>query len=141
MRQRRNKKTSISWTQTEHAMLMNAKKTLHERSLASLIVRLIEDRQIIVIREIQSYDAIYAKAGNLANQIAKGLNYVRNHPDKYQNLIGYLERSDAAVLKVLMEYSERLGEAIEAYHRYDENIEIISQMALLEAKTKKARQI
>lgn len=141
MRQRRNKKTSISWTQAEHAMLMNAKKTLNERSLASLIVRLIEDRQIIVVREIQPYDAIYAKAGNLANQIAKGLHYVRNHPDKYQNLIGYLERSDAAVLKVLMEYSERLGEAIEAYHRYDENIEIISQMALLEAKTKKARQI
>ncbi|WP_312905205.1 hypothetical protein [Stutzerimonas nitrititolerans] len=137
MRQNRTKKTSLLWTPEEHKKIIEAKEAAGERSIANLVLRLIDNSQTIVIKEIQSYDDVYARAGNLANQIAKALNTVKKDPKKYAGLIHNLEKDDGRILKALESFAEKLDEAVDAYFQYEENIEIIAQRELSKAKKEK----
>jgi len=134
MKQNRTKKTSLVWTPEEHRKIVAAKEAAGERSIADLVLRLIDDSQTIVIKELKSYDDIYAKAGNLANQIAKALHLIKADPRKYSALIAYLEKDNSRVLNALAEYAEKLDEAVDAYFQYEENIEIIAQQQIAKAK-------
>ena len=134
MRQNRTKKTSLVWTPAEHEKIIKAKEAAGEKSIADLVLRLIDDSQTIVIKELKSYDDIYAKAGNLANQIAKALHLIKADPRKYSALIAYLEKDNAKVLNAIADFSEKLDEAIDAYFQYEENIEIVAQQQIAKAK-------
>jgi len=137
MKQNRTKKTSLVWTPAEHSKIVAAKEAAGERSIADLVLRLIDDSQTIVIREIKSYDDIYSKAGNLANQIAKALHLIKADPRKYSALIAYLEKDNSRILNALADFSEKLDEAVDAYFQYEENIEIIAQQQIAKAKKEK----
>lgn len=140
MRQNRTKKTSLVWTPAEHEKILKAKEAAGERSIADLVLRLIDDSQTIVIKELKSYDDIYSKAGNLANQIAKALHLIKADPKKYQALIAYLEKDNARVLNAIADFSEKLDEAVDAYFQYEENIEIVAQRELSKAKKERNKQ-
>lgn len=134
MRQSRNKRTSVVWTAAEHEKIMQAKEAAGEKSLADFVLHLIDNSQTIVIKELKSYDDIYAKAGNLANQIAKALHLIKADPRKYSALIAYLEKDNSRILNALADFSEKLDEAVDAYFQYEENIEIVAQRELSKAK-------
>ncbi len=116
---------------------MQAKEAAGERSLADFVLHLIDNSQTIIIKEIQSYDDVYARVGNLANQIAKALNTVKKDPKKYAGLIHNLEKDDGRILKALEYFSEKLNEAVDAYFQYEENIEIVAQQQIAKAKKEK----
>ncbi|HBO7015991.1 MULTISPECIES: hypothetical protein [Pseudomonadaceae] len=137
MRQNRTKKTSLVWTPAEHEKILKAKEAAGERSIADLVLRLIDDSQTIVIKEIKSYDDVYSKAGNLANQIAKALHLIKADPRKYSALIAYLEKDNSRVLNALADFSDKLDEAVDAYFQYEENIEIVAQQQIAKAKKEK----
>ena len=130
MRQNRTKKTSLVWTPAEHEKILKAKEAAGERSIADLVLRLIDDSQTIVIN-------VYSKAGNLANQIAKALHLIKADPRKYSALIAYLEKDNSRVLNALADFSDKLDEAVDAYFQYEENIEIVAQQQIAKAKKEK----
>lgn len=140
MRQKRTKKTSLVWTPTEHEKIIKAKEASGERSIADLVLRLIDDSQTIVIKELKSYDDIYAKAGNLANQIAKALHLIKADHRKYLAFIAYLEKDNGRVLNAIVDFSDKLDEAVDAYFQYQENIEIVAQRELSKAKKERNKQ-
>lgn len=116
---------------------MKAKEAAGERSLADFVLHLVVNSQTIVIKELKSYDDIYSKAGNLANQIAKALHLIKADPKKYSALIAYLEKDNSRVLNAIADFSEKLDEAVDAYFQYEENIEIIAQQQIAKAKKEK----
>ncbi|EPJ77217.1 hypothetical protein CFII64_24054 [Pseudomonas sp. CFII64] len=139
MKQNRTKKTSLSWTPAEHEKIMLFKEQSGDKSIPDLVLRLIDDSQVIIIKEINSYDEIYLKAGNLLNQIAKALNIIQANPEKYSALINYLEKDNSKILNIITDYSQKLDDAVDAYFNYEQNIEVLANHELKKAQNKKRK--
>ena len=103
MNENRKRKISLTirMTAEEKALLIAAKEKAKFSSLREYISDLSKNANCVVISEVQDYDALYSKIGNLSNQIAKALNTIVKDPQKYKSLLSYFERNDNQVFKAV----------------------------------------
>lgn len=139
MSENRKRKTSLTLrlTAEEKALLISAKEKANYSSLREYISDLSKNSNCIVISEVQDYDALYSKIGNLSNQIAKALNTIIKEPEKYKNLITYIEKNDNHILNALLSFSENLEKIIASHLEIENVIEI--KKAVLIREYKKAK--
>lgn len=139
MNENRKRKTSLTLrlTAEEKALLISAKEKANYSSLREYISDLSKNANCVVISEVQDYDALYSKIGNLSNQIAKALNTIIKEPEKYKNLITYIEKNDNHILNALLSFSENLEKIIASHLEIENVIEI--KKAVLIREYKKAK--
>lgn len=139
MSENRKRKTSLTLrlTAEEKALLISAKEKANYSSLREYISDLSKNGNCVVISEVQDYDALYSKIGNLSNQIAKALNTIVKEPQKHKSLLNYLEKNDNQVLKALLNYSENLEKIIESHLEIENVIEIKKASLIREYKKAK----
>lgn len=139
MSENRKRKTSLTLrlTAEEKALLISAKEKANYSSLREYISDLSKNANCVVISEVQDYDALYTKIGNLSNQIAKALNTIVKEPQKHKSLLNYLEKNDNQVLKALLNYSENLEKIIESHLEIENVIEIKKASLIREYKKAK----
>lgn len=136
---KRNLNLNVKLTAEEKKALLSAVKKSGSKNITDYIVNVAKNVNCIVISEVNDYESIYSKIGNLSNQIAKALNTAIKDSSKNKVLIDYLERDNKAVLKAISNYTEKLEDILSSYAEYESNIEIKKGVLIKEYKNKGAK--
>ncbi|WP_152995888.1 plasmid mobilization protein [Pseudomonas aeruginosa] len=131
---KRNINLNVKLTAEEKKALLSAVKKSGSKNITDYIVNVAKNVNCIVISEVNDYESIYSKIGNLSNQIAKALNAVIKDSSKNKVLINYLERDNKAVLKAISNYTEKLEEIQSSYVDFENQIEIKKKVLIREYK-------
>ncbi|HCE9571823.1 TPA: hypothetical protein NH184_004475 [Pseudomonas aeruginosa] len=90
----------------------------------------LNNSNVILINEIESYSDVFAKAGGLGKNIIKGLNLVQSQPEKFQTFINYLEKDKGKNLTALLAFASNLEKAVNAFCIYEDNIKCSADITL-----------
>ncbi|POD52293.1 hypothetical protein BKM15_16365 [Pseudomonas syringae pv. syringae] len=102
----------------------------------------LNNANVILISEVESYSDVFAKAGGLGKNIKKGLAFVKKQPEKYQTLINYLEKDDGKNFAAMSAFATSLEKAVNAFCIYEDNILCSADLTLKEViKSKKKRKV
>jgi hypothetical protein len=136
----RDKRFTLRVSQEEKETLLAAIAATKSKSVVELVLNSINNSGVILISEVESYNEVFKKAGDLGKNIIKGLKTVEDHPEKYQKLIDYLERDDRKTVSAMMAFASKLEQAVNAFCIYEDNIKCSADLTLKEViKSKKKK--
>lgn len=135
----RDKRFTLRVSQEEKDIITAAMAATGSTSVAEFVLNSINNSNVILISEIESYNEIFAKAGKLAKSIIKGLNLIQSQPDNFQKFIDYLERDDRQNLSALLAFASNLDKAVNTYCLYEDNIKLSADLTMKEFVKEKAK--
>lgn len=128
----RDKRFTLRVSQEEKEIILAAMAATKSKSIVDLVLNSINNSGVILISEVESYNEVFKKAGNLGKNILKGLKTVEDHPEKYLKLIDYLERDDRRNISAMMAFASKLEQAVNTFCIYEENIKCSADLTLKE---------
>lgn len=126
----RDKRFTLRVSQEEKDTLLAAMAATGSTSVADLVMNAVNNSNVILINEIESYNDVFAKAGGLGKNIIKGLNLVQSQPEKFKTFINYLEKDNGKNLAALLAFASNLEKAVNAYCIYEDNIKCSADVTL-----------
>ncbi|MGA6107807.1 hypothetical protein [Pseudomonas solani] len=139
-KRKRNETMLIRVSAEEKELIQQARLKTGSKSIADFILNLIENANVILIKEIESFSDVFAKSGSLGKNIIKGLNLIQAQPDRYQAFINYLEKDDKKNLAALLAFASNLEKATNTYCLYEDNISCSADLTLKDfIKSKRGR--
>ncbi|HHK2349537.1 TPA: hypothetical protein ACQRGU_002433 [Pseudomonas aeruginosa] len=126
----RDKRFTLRVSQEEKVYLQAAIAATGSKSVADLLMNTLNNSNVILINEIESYSDVFAKAGGLGKNIIKGLNLVQSQPEKFQTFINYLEKDKGKNLTALLAFASNLEKAVNAFCIYEDNIKCSADITL-----------
>lgn len=137
----RDKRFTLRVSQEEKDTLLAAMTATGTASVAELVMNSVNNANVILISEIESYSDVFAKAGGLGKNIIKGLNLVQSQPEKFQTFINYLEKDNKKNLAALLAFASNLQKAVNTFCLYEDNIKFSADLTLKDfIKSKKKGQ-
>ncbi|MGN2463448.1 hypothetical protein ACTAB1_00005 [Pseudomonas fragariae (ex Marin et al. 2024)] len=82
----------------------------------------VNNANVILINEVESYNDVFAKAGGLGKNLIKGLNLIQSQPEKFKTFINYLEKDNGKNLAAMMAFASNLEKAVNTFCLYEDNI-------------------
>lgn len=138
----RDKRFTLRVSQEEKEYLQAAIAATGSKSVVDLLMKTLNNANVILINEVESYSDVFAKAGGLGKNIKKGLAFVKKQPEKYQTLINYLEKDGGKNFAAMSSFSTSLEKAVNAFCIYEDNILCSADLTLKEViKSKKKRKV
>lgn len=144
---KRNKICSYATTEAELREIDEAIKITQHKSRTDFILSLIRNSNTIVVSELQSYDDVFNRAGNVGNQILRALNTILSpdtqdfkKQDVLRKLESFLEKDNGQVLKALTRLAENLDAAVDVYSNYEDNIEFATSKKLAQVIKQKRKE-
>lgn len=136
----RDKRFTLRVSQAEKEFLMAAIATTGTKSVVDLLMNTLNNSNVILINEVESYNDVFAKAGKLGKSIVQGLNLVKAQPEKHQKLIDYLERDNRQNLTAITAFATKLEQAVNTFCVYEDNIKCSADITLKDfIKSKKKK--
>jgi len=126
----RDKRFTLRVSQKEKDTLLAAMAASRTASVADLVMNCINNSNVILINEIESYSDVFAKAGGLGKNIIKGLNLIQSQPEKLQTFINYLEKDNKKNLAALLAFASNLEKAVNTFCLYEDNINCSADLTL-----------
>lgn len=124
----------------EKELIQQARLKTGSKSIADFILNTIENSNVILIKEIESYSDVFAKSGLLGKGIIKGLSLIQNQPERYQAFIEYLEKDNKKNFSALLAFARNLEKATNAYCLFEDNISCSANLTLKDfIKSKRGR--
>ena len=137
----RDKRFTLRVSQEEKDTLLAAMTATGTASVADLVMNSVNNANVLLISEIDSYSDVFAKAGGLGKNIIKGLNLVQSQPEKFQTFINYLEKDNKKNLAALLAFASNLQKAVNTFCLYEDNIKCSTDLTLKDfIKSKKKGQ-
>lgn len=136
----RDKRFTLRVSQEEKDTLLAAMAATGSTSVADLVMNSVNNANVILINEVESYNDVFAKAGGLGKNIIKGLNLIQSQPEKFKTFINYLEKDNGKNLAAMLAFASNLEKAVNAFCIYEDNIKCSAELTLKEfvkSKTKK----
>lgn len=136
----RDKRFTLRVSQEEKDTLIAAMAATGSTSVADLVMNAVNNSNVIMINEIDSYNDVFSKAGSLGKNIIKGLNLIQSQPEKFQTFINYLEKDNGKSLSAMLAFATNLEKAVNAYCVYEDNVKCSADLTLkdfVKAKKKK----
>ena len=138
----RDKRFTLRVSQEEKEYLQAAIAATGSKSVVDLLMNTLNNANVILINEVESYSDVFAKAGGLGKGIKKGLAFVKKQPEKYQTLINYLEKDEGKNFAAMLAFTTSLEKAVNAFCIYEDNILCSADLTLKEViKSKKKRKV
>ncbi|WP_458729831.1 hypothetical protein [Pseudomonas brenneri] len=128
----RNERFTLRVSKEEKEILEAAKKITGSKSIADLVLNLLENSRVLLINEIESYGDVFAKSGSLGKNIIKGLDLIQTQPDRYRSFINYLEKDNKKNFAALIAFASNLEKATNTYCLYEDNIKASADFTLKE---------
>ena len=136
----RDKRFTLRVSQAEKEFLMAAIAETGTKSVVDLLMNTLNNSNVILINEVESYNDVFAKAGKLGKNILQGLNLVKGQPEKHDKLINYLERDAPQNLRAVMAFATKLEQAVNTFCIYEDNVKCSADLTLKEfVKSKKKK--
>lgn len=136
----RDKRFTLRVSQEEKDTLLAAMAATGSNSVADLVMNSVNNANVILINEIESYNDVFAKAGGLGKNLIKGLNLVQSQPEKFKTFINYLEKDNGKNLAAILAFASNLEKAVNAFCIYEDNIKCSAELTLKEfVKSKKKK--
>lgn len=126
----RDKRFTLRVSQEEKDTLLAAMAATGSTSVADLVMNAVNNSNVILIKEIESYNDVFAKAGGLGKNIIKGLNLVQSQPEKFKTFINYLEKDNGKNFAALLAFASNLEKAVNSYCIYEDNIKCSADVTL-----------
>ena len=136
----RDKRFTLRVSQEEKDTLLAAMTATGSNSVADLVMNSVNNANVILINEIESYNDVFAKAGGLGKNLIKGLNLVQSQPEKFKTFINYLEKDNGKNLAAILAFASNLEKAVNAFCIYEDNVKCSAELTLKEfVKSKKKK--
>ena len=136
----RDKRFTLRVSQEEKDTLLAAMAVTGSKSVVDLVMNSVNNANVILINEVESYNDVFAKAGGLGKNIIKGLNLVQSQPEKFQTLINYLEKDNGKKLAAMIAFASNLEKAVNTFCVYEDNVKCSAEFTLKEfVKSKKKK--
>jgi len=136
----RDKRFTLRVSQEEKDTLLAAMAATGSTSVADLVMNSVNNANVILINEIESYNDVFAKAGGLGKNLIKGLNLVQSQPEKFKTFINYLEKDNGKNLAAILAFASNLEKAVNAFCIYEDNVKCSAELTLKEfVKSKKKK--
>jgi len=136
----RDKRFTLRVSQEEKDTLLAAMAATGSNSVADLVMNSVNNANVILINEIESYNDVFAKAGGLGKNLIKGLNLVQSQPEKFKTFINYLEKDNGKNLAAILAFASNLEKAVNAFCIYEDNVKCSAELTLKEfVKSKKKK--
>lgn len=136
----RDKRFTLRVSQEEKDTLLAAMAATGSTSVADLVMNSVNNANVILINEVESYNDVFAKAGGLGKNIIKGLNLIQSQPEKFKTFINYLEKDNGKNLAAILAFASNLEKAVNAFCIYEDNIKCSAELTLKEfVKSKKKK--
>ena len=136
----RDKRFTLRVSQEEKDTLLAAMAATGSNSVADLVMNSVNNANVILINEIESYNDVFAKAGGLGKNVIKGLNLVQSQPEKFKTFINYLEKDNGKNLAAILAFASNLEKAVNAFCIYEDNVKCSAELTLKEfVKSKKKK--
>lgn len=136
----RDKRFTLRVSQEEKDTLLAAMAATGSTSVADLVMNSVNNANVILINEVESYNDVFAKAGGLGKNIIKGLNLIQSQPEKFKTFINYLEKDNGKNLAAMLAFASNLEKAVNAFCIYEDNIKCSAELTLKEfVKSKKKK--
>ncbi|MCS3417139.1 hypothetical protein M2399_002591 [Pseudomonas sp. BIGb0450] len=136
----RDKRFTLRVSQEEKDTLLAAMAATGSTSVADLVMNSVNNANVILINEIESYNDVFAKAGGLGKNIIKGLNLIQSQPEKFKTLINYLEKDNGKNLAAMLAFATTLEKAVNTFCIYEDNVKCSAELTLKEfVKSKKKK--
>jgi len=126
----RDKRFTLRVSQEEKDTLLAAMAATGSNSVADLVMNSVNNANVILINEIESYNDVFAKAGGLGKNLIKGLNLVQSQPEKFKTFINYLEKDNGKNLAAILAFASNLEKAVNAFCIYEDNIKCSADITL-----------
>jgi uncharacterized protein (DUF1778 family) len=137
---KRDKRFTLRVSQEEKDTLLAAMAATGSTSVADLVMNAVNNSNVIMINEIESYNDVFAKAGSLGKNIIKGLNLVQSQPEKFQTFINYLEKDNGKSLSAMLAFATTLEKAVNTFCVYEDNVKCSAELTLKDfVKSKKKK--
>lgn len=136
----RDKRFTLRVSQEEKDTLLAAMAATGSTSVADLVMNSVNNANVILINEVESYNDVFAKAGGLGKNIIKGLNLIQSQPEKFKTLINYLEKDNGKNLSAMLAFATNLEKAVNTFCVYEDNVKCSADLTLKEfVKSKKKK--
>jgi dihydroorotase-like cyclic amidohydrolase len=136
----RDKRFTLRVSQEEKETLLAAMAATGSTSVVDLVMNAVNNSNVILINEVESYNDVFAKAGSFGKNINKGLNFIQRNPEKFKVFIDYLEKDNGKNFAAMMTFASNLEKAVNAFCIYEENIKCSAELTLKEfVKSKKKK--
>lgn len=136
----RDKRFTLRVSQEEKDTLLAAMAATGSTSVADLVMNSVNNANVILINEVESYNDVFAKAGGLGKNIIKGLNLIQSQPEKFKTFINYLEKDNGKNLAAMLAFSTNLEKAVNTFCVYEDNVKCSAELTLKEfVKSKKKK--
>ncbi|POD21213.1 hypothetical protein I9H08_00575 [Pseudomonas syringae pv. syringae] len=136
----RDKRFTLRVSQEEKDTLQAAMAATGSNSVADLVMNSVNNANVILINEVESYNDVFAKAGGLGKNLIKGLNLIQSQPEKFKTFINYLEKDNGKNLAAMMAFASNLEKAVNTFCLYEDNIKCSAELTLKEfVKSKKKK--
>ena len=126
----RDKRFTLRVSQEEKDTLLAAMAATGSNSVADLVMNSVNNANVILINEIESYNDVFAKAGGLGKNLIKGLNLVQSQPEKFKTFINYLEKDNGKNLAAILAFASNLEKAVNAFCIYEDNVKCSAELTL-----------
>ena len=136
----RDKRFTLRVSQEEKDTLLAAMAATGSTSVVDLVMNSVNNANVILINEIESYNDVFAKAGGLGKNLINGLNLVQSQPEKFKTFINYLEKDNGKNLAAILAFASNLEKAVNAFCIYEDNVKCSAELTLKEfVKSKKKK--
>lgn len=136
----RDKRFTLRVSQEEKDTLLAAMAATGSNSVADLVMNSVNNANVILINEVESYNDVFAKSGGLGKNIIKGLNLIQSQPEKFKIFINYLEKDNGKNLAAILAFASNLEKAVNAFCIYEDNVKCSAELTLKEfVKSKKKK--
>ena len=128
----RDKRFTLRVSQEEKDTLLAAMAATGSTSVADLVMNSVNNANVILINEVESYNDVFAKAGGLGKNIIKGLNLIQSQPEKFKTFINYLEKDNGKNLAAMLAFATNLEKAVNTFCVYEDNVKCSAELTLKE---------
>lgn len=136
----RDKRFTLRVSQEEKDAILAAMAATGSTSVADLVMNSVNNADVILINEVESYNDVFAKAGGLGKNLIKGLNLVQSQPEKFKTFINYLEKDNGKNLAAMLAFATTLEKAVNTFCVYEDNVKCSAELTLKEfVKSKKKK--
>ncbi len=136
----RDKRFTLRVSQEEKEYLQAAIAATGSKSVVDLLMNTLNNANVILISEVESYSDVFAKAGGLGKNIIKGLNLIQSQPEKFKTFINYLEKDNGKNLAAMLAFATTLEKAVNTFCVYEDNVKCSAELTLKEfVKSKKKK--
>lgn len=136
----RDKRFTLRVSQEEKDTLIAAMAATGSTSVADLVMNAVNNSNVILINEVESYNDVFAKAGGLGKNIIKGLKLIQSQPEKFKTLINYLEKDNGKNISAMLAFATNLEKAVNTFCVYEDNVKCSADLTLKEfVKSKKKK--